>query len=113
MNKRITLNLIGQLCTFACSIGISFFLTPYIVDNLGQETYGFVGLANNFNSYITMFTVALNGMLSRYVTVEYSKKDYESASGYLSTAIITQIILAIVLFIPMMILPKTDSKFLH
>ena len=55
-----------------------FFLTPYIVDNLGQETYGFVGLANNFSSYITMFTVALNGMLSRYVTVEYSKKDKKS-----------------------------------
>lgn len=113
MNKRITLNLIGQLCTFACSIGISFFLTPYIVDNLGQETYGFVGLANNFTSYITMFTVALNGMLSRYVTVEYSKKDYESASGYLSTAIITQIILAIALFIPMMILAGNVDCFLN
>ena len=110
MRKRISLNLIGQLCTFVCSLCISFFLTPYIVANLGQETYGFVGLANNFTSYITLFTVALNGMLSRYVTVEYTRRDFEKASGYLSTAIITQMILALILLIPMMVLAgKIDS----
>lgn len=104
MNKRITLNLIGQLCSFVCSLCISFFLTPYIVKSLGTETYGFVGLANNVTSYITLFTVALSGMLSRYVTIECSKKDYKEASRYFSTAYITQIALALVLLIPMVLI---------
>lgn len=111
--KRISLNLIGQICSFACSLGISFFLTPHIVANLGSETYGFVGLANNFTSYITLFTVAINGMLSRYVTVEYSKKDYEQASGYLSTAIITQAVLAAALLVPMLLISNNIDSFVN
>ena len=111
--KRMMLNLIGQLSSFVCSLGISFVLTPYIVEKLGQETYGFVGLANNFTSYISLFTVALNGMLARYVTVEYSKKDYKSASGYLSTAVIAQGILAVILLVPMLLLAGNMEKFFN
>lgn len=102
--KRFTINLIGQLLSFVCSLGISFFLTPYVVASLGKEAYGFVGLANSITSYITLFTVAINGMLSRYVTVEYSRKNYEDASGYFSTALIAQGILALLLLVPMMLL---------
>ena len=102
--KRLTVNLIGQLTSFICTMGISFFLTPYIVASLGQAAYGFVGLANSITSYITLFTIAINGMLSRYITVEYSKKDYESASGYFSTALIAQGVLALILIIPMLLL---------
>ena len=99
--KRLSINLIGQLISFVCTLGISFFVTPYVVAHLGTEAYGFVGLANNFTNYIALFTVAINGMLSRYITVEYSKGDYASASGYFSTALITQVILAAVLLVPM------------
>ena len=78
--KRLTTNLIGQLTSFACSLGISFFLTPYVVESLGRDAYGFVGLANSITGYITLFTVAINGMLSRYITIEFNKKEYKSAS---------------------------------
>ncbi len=108
--KRLSLNLIGQLSSFVLGLGINFFLTPYIVANLGQETYGFVGLASNVTSYITLFTVAINGMLSRYITVEYSKKNYDEASGYLSTAVISQAVLAIVLLVPMMLIGSNVEK---
>lgn len=108
--KRVFLNIIGQLISFVCGIGISFLLTPFIVANLGQEAYGFVGLANNFTNYITLFTVALNGMLSRYITVEYTKKNYEQASGYFTTALISQVVLAVALFIPMMLLAGNVEK---
>ncbi len=104
MNKRISLNLIGQLCSFVFSMGISFLLTPFIVSTLGKETYGFVGLANNVTNYITLFTVAISGMLSRYVTLECTKKDYKEASRYFATAYITEIGLALVLLIPMVLI---------
>ena len=113
MNKRISYNLIGQLVSFVCSLGISFFVTPYIVNNLGAEVYGFVGLANNFTNYIVLLLVAINGMLSRYVTVEYTKKNYEAASGFFSTAVLTQIILAAVLFIPMMLFAGHMENFVN
>lgn len=112
MKKNIFVNLFGQLASFVCSIGISFFLTPYIVSSLGKEVYGFVGLANNFTSYISLITIALSGMLSRYVTIEYSKKNYEKASGYFSTAIITQIIIALVLVVPVMLFTVNLDAFI-
>lgn len=113
MNKRISYNLIGQIISFMCSLGIGFLVTPYVVKQLGAETYGFVGLANNFTSYITLFTVAIDGMLSRYVTVEYARKDYKQASGYFSTAFFTQLILALILIIPMLLFAGNIEVFIN
>lgn len=113
MNKKqMVLNLIGQILSLSCGIGISLILTPFIVDHLGKETYGYVGLANNFIGYIGIATTALTGMLSRYVTVEYSKGNYDKASGYFSTAYFTEIIIALVLVLPTALLvSKMDSIF--
>lgn len=85
--KQLSINLIAQLISFALNLGISFFLTPYVIEYIGKDVYGFVSLANNFTSYVSVFTVALNGILSRYVTIAFSKKDYQSASKYLSSVL--------------------------
>ena len=34
-SKRLTINLVSQLVAFFVSVGVSFFLTPYITDKLG------------------------------------------------------------------------------
>ena len=96
MNKRMFINLAGQIVSFICGLSITFFLTPYIVANLGEELYGFVGLANNFTSYISLVIVTITGMLSRYITIEYAKKNYKKASGYFSTATFSQSVLAVI-----------------
>ena len=95
--KQLSINLITQIISFGLNLGISFFLTPYIIEFIGKEVYGFVSLANNFTSYISVFTVALNGILSRYVTIAYSRKEYKSASRYLSSVFITNIITMVIL----------------
>lgn len=43
-NQKITLNIAANLVTFAITIIISLFITPIIVETLGSEAYGFVGL---------------------------------------------------------------------
>ena len=35
------------------SIGVSFILTPFLIEHIGKEAYGFFPLANNFVTYIT------------------------------------------------------------
>ena len=53
MKKQMYINLIAQTIAYAVNLGISFFLTPYIVNHIGVEANGFVGLANNFiSSYL-------------------------------------------------------------
>lgn len=85
--KQLSINLITQLISFVLNLGISFFLTPYVIEYIGKDVYGFVSLANNFTSYVSVFTVALNGILSRYITIAFSRKDYPSASRYLSSVL--------------------------
>lgn len=111
MNKRISLNLVGQIVSFLCSLGISFFVTPFVVSGLGKEVYGFVNLATSFTSYITLFTIAITSMLSRYVTVEYHRKNYEHASQYFSTAVITQLLLALLLVVPVMLFTGNMERY--
>ena len=50
-NKQTTINLITSLAAFVINAGISFVLTPYILEKLGNEAYGFIGLAYDFVNY--------------------------------------------------------------
>lgn len=101
--KQLSINLITQIATFVLNLCISFFLTPYIVEHVGKDVYGFVSLSSNFISYVTVFTIALNGMLNRYIAVEYNRKDYISTGKYLSSAIMANIVIMVAL-VPVIIL---------
>lgn len=92
--------MIASLTSFAVNLGINFFLSPYIVSSLGVEAYGFVALANNFVSYASIVTIALNAMAGRYITIAIHQKDYERANKYFNSVIISNIIIAAVLLIP-------------
>ena len=52
--KDFILNLSAQLAVLLSNLIINFILTPYVVNKLGEEAYGFIGLINNFVSYITV-----------------------------------------------------------
>ena len=64
MNKQTRVNFIAQVISFAINICISFFLTPFIIKNIGIEANGFVTLANNVVEYAQIFTLAINSMAS-------------------------------------------------
>lgn len=95
--KQVALNIISQVAAFVINLAINFWLAPFIISNVGKDVYGFVGLANNFTSYITIFTVAINGMLSRYITIALSKKEIEKARVYFTSVTLLNIGCSIVL----------------
>ena len=95
--KRFAINGFAQVFAFLVSIGITFFLTPYIVARLGAAAYGFVGLASNFVSYAQIITIALNSMAGRFITISVHKNQIEDARKYFSSVFFSNIIL--VLFI--------------
>lgn len=99
-SKTFIINLTAQILSFAVSMGISFFLSPFIVKNVGSETYGFVSLGNNFISYVTLLTGTINSMASRFVTIEFAKKDYLKANQYFSSVFISNVAMSLILLIP-------------
>lgn len=100
-NKRLTINIVANCIAFAVNFIISFFLTPYIVENVGKETYGFLALGNNFVNYVSLITIALNSMASRFITIRIQKKEFDSASKYFSSVFLANLLICLVIAIPL------------
>lgn len=98
--KQTVLNMISQVATFLINMAIGFFLTPYIVKQVGVEANGFVQLSAQFISYATLITSALNSMAGRFIAVSYFKKEEENVLKYYSSVLIADIVLVAILSIP-------------
>lgn len=92
-NKQLIINMAASFAAYIVSLGISFFLSPYIVESIGVDAYGFVGLANNFISYAGLITIALNSLAGRFVTIKIYEKDMDGANRYFSSVFIANVIL--------------------
>ena len=103
-NKQLAINLFSQITTFFITLGISFFLSPFIVKHIGVEANGFVSLGNNFVGYAAILSTAINSMASRFITIYYVKKDYKTSNEYFSSVFFANVILSLVLLIPSIIL---------
>ncbi|HEM3164473.1 TPA: oligosaccharide flippase family protein [Streptococcus suis 92-1191] len=101
--KRLSLNLIASIFSYALSIFFSFYLTPYLVNHLGKELYGFYGIANNLVSYIMVISMALNSMAAKYITVELVKGEKVRAKQYFTSIFISNVALSLVL-VPILVI---------
>lgn len=99
-NKKIAINMVAQIVSFVINLLINFILTPYVTAKVGKSVYGFVNLAFQTTSYVTIFTAALNTMVGRYITINLSKKDYKSANTYFSSVIVANALISVVLIVP-------------
>lgn len=96
-NKQLAINMSASFIAYIVSFGISFFLSPYIVKNVGVDAYGFVGLANNFVSYASLITIALNALAGRFVTIKIYEKDMHGANIYFSSVFIANLLISVVM----------------
>ncbi|WP_366161290.1 oligosaccharide flippase family protein [Bacillus infantis] len=104
LSRQTTINMIAQIISLVVTFGISFFLTPFIVNNIGIASYGYVGLANNFISYAQIITVALNSMAGRFITVSLHKNDIIQAKKYFTSVFISNVLMTLVLTIPIVLI---------
>lgn len=92
-HSQFVINLIASMVNFIVNMGIGFVLTPFITHHVGAEAYGFVGLANNMVNYAALFTIALDSVSGRFVTVAYHQGDKEKADRYFSSTLTTDAVL--------------------
>lgn len=103
-NKRVALNILFSCVAYITNAFISLFITPYITSSLGAEAYGFVKLANDFASYGSLVTLALNSMASRFIMIKQEQGKAEEARSYYTSITISNILLAGILFIPTLLI---------
>lgn len=99
-SKHTILNIITVVVVLFINILLNFGLSSFIVDKMGEAAYGYVQLANTFISYISIITVALNSMASRFITLELQKKNLKNANKYFSSVFYANIFLTLCLLIP-------------
>lgn len=111
--KRIAVNMVFSVIAFALNLGISFFITPYITAQFGSEAYGFVKLANDFSSYASILSIALNSMASRFIMMEREQGHREEARQYYVSVTVANVILAAVLAVPSAVVVVFLERFLN
>lgn len=102
--KRLAVNMAAQLLAFAVNMGISFFLASIIEEQIGENTYGFVALANQFVLYAQIAVSALNTMASRFVTIHIHRGETQTASEYFSSVFFGNVIMAGIFLIPALVI---------
>ena len=101
--KRLIINMLATLISFTVGMGMNFFLVPYVIDNVGEAAYGFVGLANDFVNYGLLISIALNSMAGRFIAIKLYKDEIEEAKHYFTSTFFANIFLASIMVIPAII----------
>lgn len=99
-DKQLVINIVANVVSFSTTFIISFFLSPYIIANVGKEAQGFVSLANDFVNYMALLTIALNSMASRFIAVKIHQGQQKMATRYFNSVLIGNVIITILLIVP-------------
>ena len=91
------INLTTGIFTMLVSLVINFFLSSYIVAELGEEANGFTQLANNFVTYASLLTLAFNSMAARFISVSYHEKELDKMKEYYSSVIVCNTAMILIL----------------
>lgn len=107
------LNVVGALIVVVINTCINFFLSPFITKYLGVEANGYITLANNFISYFTLITTALDSMAGRFMMISIRRNNYQEANEYYSSVLFGDWMLSAILFLPCFILIFNLERFIQ
>lgn len=98
-NTQLFLNIVASILAFLINTGIQFVITPILTQNVGDEAYGFITIANDFVSYAGIFAAVLNSVAARFISVEIHKENNIKAEEYYSSIFFGNVLISIVLAI--------------
>lgn len=89
MKDKFSLNLFSSVFTFSISMLIAIWITPFVINNLGPEAYGFIPLTQTFITSLSIITVAMSSIISMYMTISLKEKKYSEANIYYNTYLLS------------------------
>ena len=79
-------NSIFRNVQFFIMVIVTFLMTPFIVQSLGDRYYGFWTLVGTFMGYYGLLDLGLSSAVARYVSQALGKDDFKSMSAIASTS---------------------------
>ena len=109
---KLGMNLICGAGSHLISAGIAFFLTPFLIQRLGIEMYGFYPIALEAMAVFGLAMGLLNSTAGRYIAVEYAGGRKREAKEYFSTVFFSGVLFVLFLLIPLAIFIVFCNTFL-
>jgi O-antigen/teichoic acid export membrane protein len=80
-------NVLSNWTAFFVTSVVSFFLSPYVVHQLGDASYGVWVLIGSLTGYLGLLDLGVRGAVTRYTASFSSSQDHQGASGVVSSAL--------------------------
>lgn len=101
-NNKIINSIIWNGMASGLNLILGMVITPLVTNNIGAEAYGYISLASNFITYVTILTTALNSYATRYISVEYHMGDMKKSNIYFNSVLYTNLVAGTVIFAVLM-----------
>ena len=82
-----------NIVSFLVNVIVGLWLVPYLVKYLGKAAYGLIPLAMIFTEYINVITISINGSITRFLTIDIQKNDWQNANKTFNSAFFALLIL--------------------
>ncbi len=96
INKKLLLNIFSNWSNLFISVVVAFIVSPILVNQLGNETYGIWVLIVSLTSYFTILDFGVNGAIVRFISKYKALNDYKSVNKIFSTSFAFFSIIAVV-----------------
>src|SRR5712692_8660602 len=85
-NPRIVRNVLSNWGSYVVTVGLNFFLSPYVVRHLGNTGYGVWILTLSLTGYLGLLDLGVRGAVTRYIAKFHTEGDQRKASNVASSA---------------------------
>ncbi len=110
---RIGRSVVFNWLALAISIGVAFFLSPFIVHRLGNVAYGVWTLINSMIAYMGLLDLGMRGAVTRFVSRYHSQGEHLESSRAVSAAFWLRAGIGLVVVSLALILPSVAIAVFH
>jgi len=84
--KQLAKSITSNWISLAVSVGVAFFLSPFIVHHLGNMAYGVWTLVISMISFMSLLDLGLRGAVTRFVAGNHAQGNHLESSRVVSAA---------------------------
>jgi membrane protein EpsK len=99
-DHQFALNLCSNILNFFVTVLVGIWLVPYLIGRLDVAAYGLIPLATTMTSYLSLFTLALNSAVGRFMTIALDRRDFNEANRIFNTSFWGTSIILLLLLAP-------------
>ena len=110
---NIGIALIANVFSIAVTAFISFFLTKYLIEEIGRVAYSYYPIANNFVNYFSVMFLVINSMSARFVTVSLNEQGEEESKAYFSSIFFANVIISLLILLIAVVYVFNINSFLE